>query len=93
MKLFFKYLIFLAIYKTSSVRSYGLESITAKNYEEKVLGNAKEAYILAVKDIGKRSLEDWMEVEYNLRGLFVKVGIIDPRKDGAFLKRKVGQLH
>ena len=54
-----------------------------------MIDGEKEAWIVAVKGAGKVSLDEWKDTEFNLRGLFVRVGIIDPEKDGAFLKRKV----
>ena len=75
--------------KLALSKKYGLVEITSSNYENLVIDGEKEAWIVAVKDAGKVSLDQWKDTEFNLRGLFVRVGIIDPEKDGAFLKRKV----
>lgn len=83
---------FLLLIPFSKSSNYGLEIITSTNYEDKILNGEKDAWILAIKDVGKISLQRWMEVEFNLRGLHVRVGIIDPVKDGGFLKRKVSSL-
>lgn len=85
-----QFLVILSIYNPFVYSfKYGFEKITAKNYEDKILNSEKDACILVVKNVGKISLEELMEVEFRLRGLFIRVGIIDPQKDGAFLKRKV----
>lgn len=84
--------IFLGIFllvKLALSKKYGLVEITSSNYESLVIDGEKDAWIVAVKGVGKVSLDEWKETEFNLRGLFVRVGIIDPEKDGAFLKRKV----
>lgn len=90
---FSKSLLFLVSITTQATfcnsLKYGLAKISSKNYEQTILNGEKNAWILAVKDVGKIPLEQWLEVEFRLRGLNVRVGIIDPQKDGAFLKRKV----
>ncbi|XP_031558377.1 putative protein disulfide-isomerase DDB_G0275025 [Actinia tenebrosa] len=73
---------------TGKSPEYGLAVITAKNYESEIINGDKDAWILAVKDVRKISLEQWKEIEFSVRGMTVRVGIIDPEKDGAFLKRK-----
>jgi len=75
--------------KLALSKNYGLVEITSSNYESLVIDGEKDAWIVAVKGAGKVSLDEWKATEFNLRGLFVRVGIIDPEKDGAFLKRKV----
>lgn len=75
--------------KLALSKKYGLVEITSSNYKNLVIDGEKEAWIVAVKGAGKVSLDQWKDTEFNLRGLFVRVGIIDPEKDGAFLKRKV----
>ena len=75
--------------KLALSKKYGLVEITSSNYESLVIDGEKDAWIVAVKGAGKVSLDEWKDTEFNLRGLFVRVGIIDPEKDGAFLKRKV----
>ena len=57
-----------------------------------VIDGEKDAWIVAVKGAGKISRAEWEHLEVNLRGLFVRVGIIDPDKDGAFMKKKVNSL-
>ena len=57
-----------------------------------VIDGEKDAWIVAVKGGGKISRAEWEHLEVNLRGLFVRVGIIDPEKDGAFMKKKVNSL-
>ena len=74
-------------------KEYGIVEITSENYQNLVIDGDKDAWILAVKGAGKISLDEWEDLEYNLRGLLVRVGIIDPNKDGAFLKKKVGNIH
>lgn len=84
--------IFLGMFflvKFALSKKYGLVEITSSNYETLVIDGEKDAWIVAVKGAGKVSLDEWKETEFSLRGLFVRVGIIDPEKDGAFLKRKV----
>lgn len=76
--------------KLAVSKKNGLVEITSSNYQSLVIDGEKDAWIVAVKRAGKVSLDEWKETEFNLRGLFVQVGIIDPEKDGAFLKRKVG---
>ena len=86
--------IFLGIFfvaKSVFSREYGIVEITSKNYQSLVINEDREAWIVAVKGAGKISPEKWEDLEYKLRGLFVRVGIIDPNKDGAFLKKKVGR--
>ena len=86
--------IFLGIFfvaKSVFSREYGIVEITSKNYQSLVIDEDREAWIVAVKGAGKISPEKWEDLEYKLRGLFVRVGIIDPNKDGAFLKKKVGR--
>ena len=73
-------------------KKYGIVEITSKNYQSLVIDGEKDAWIVAVKGAGKISVDDWKDLEYNLRGLLVRVGIIDPSKDGAFLKKKVGDI-
>lgn len=80
------------VVKIALSKRYGLVEITASNYQSLVIDGGKDAWIVAVKGAGKVSLDEWRETEFNLRGLFVRVGIIDPKKDGAFLKRKVSIL-
>lgn len=75
--------------KLAVSKKNGLVEITSSNYQSLVIDGEKDAWIVAVKRAGKVSLDEWKETEFNLRGLFVQVGIIDPEKDGAFLKRKV----
>ena len=75
--------------KLALSKKYGLVEITSSNYESLVIDGERDAWIVAVKGAGKFSLEKWKDTAFNLRGLFVRVGIIDPEKDGAFLKRKV----
>lgn len=81
----------LSFCRESSGKSpeYGLVEITANNYESEIINGDKDAWILAVKDVKRISLEQWKEFEFEFRGMSVRVGIIDPEKDGAFLKRKV----
>jgi hypothetical protein len=87
---FFLLLKTLIFHKTSGKSpEYGLLEITANNYETEIINGDKDAWILAVKNVGKISLGQWMEFEFSVRGMLVRVGIIDPQKDGAFLKRKV----
>lgn len=69
-------------------KKYGIIEITSKNYQSLVIDGDMEAWIVAVKGAGKISLDKWEDLEYNLRGLSVRVGMIDPSKDGAFLKQK-----
>ena len=57
-----------------------------------VIDGEKDAWIVAVKGGGKISRAEWQDLEVNLRGLFVRVGIIDPEEDGAFMKKKVQPL-
>lgn len=57
-----------------------------------VIDGEKDAWIVAVKAAGKISRAEWEHLEVNLRGLFVRVGIIDPEEDGAFMKKKVKPL-
>lgn len=57
-----------------------------------VIDGEKDAWIVAVKGAGKILRADWQDLEVNLRGLFVRVGIIDPENDGAFMKKKVNSL-
>ena len=47
------------------------------------------AWIVAVRGAGNVSMKKWAELEVELRGMMVNVGIIDPKMDGAFLKRMV----
>lgn len=77
------FLVFVPVFS----KQYGIFEITSKNYQTLVMDGGKDAWIVAVKDAGKISTEKWKDLEYNLRGLFVRVGIIDPNKDGAFLKK------
>lgn len=87
--------IFLGMFflvKFALSKKHGLVEITSSNYETLVTDGEKDAWIVAVKGAGKVSLDEWKETEFSLRGLFVRVGIIDPEKDGAFLKRKVRQF-
>lgn len=77
------------IFKLALSKKHGLVEITASNYQSLVIDGDKDAWIVAVKGAGKISLDEWKETESNLRGLLVRVGIIDPKKHGAFLKRKV----
>ena len=81
-------LLFLA--KLACSKKYGIVEITSKNFQDLVIDGEKDAWIVAVKGTGKISLAEWENMEYNLRGFFVRVGIIDPDKDGAFMKKKVG---
>ena len=78
--------------KLTCSKKYGIVEITSKNYQSLVLDGEKDAWIVAVKGAGKISLDEWKTLEYNLRGLLVRVGIIDPNKDGAFLKNKVSNI-
>lgn len=78
--------------KLTCSKKYGIVEITSKNYQSLVLDGEKDAWIVAVKGAGKISLDEWKTLEYNLRGLLVRVGIIDPNKDGAFLKKKVSNI-
>lgn len=73
-------------------KKYGIVEITSKNYQSLVIDGEKDAWIVAIKGAAKISLDEWEDLEYNLRGLLVRVGIIDPNKDGAFLKKKVGNI-
>ena len=84
--------IFLGIFlvaRSVVSRQYGIVEITSKNYHSLLIDEDREAWIVAVKGAGKISPEKWEDLEYSLRGLFVRVGINDPNKDGAFLKKKV----
>ena len=83
-------LLFLA--KLIFSKKYGIVEITSQNYQDMVIDGEKDAWIVAVKGAGKISRADWQDLEVNLRGLFVRVGIIDPEKDGAFMKKKVNSL-
>ena len=80
------------IAKLAYSKKFGIAEITSKNYQSLVIDGDKDAWIVAVKGAGKISLDEWEDLEYNLRGLLVRVGIIDPNKDGAFLKKKVGNI-
>ena len=68
---------------------YGFLQLSASNFEDTVMNGSKDAWIMAVKGAGKISLEKWVELETLLRGMSVRVGIVDSQKDGAFLKRQV----
>ena len=81
------FLVFVPVFS----KQYGIIEITSKNYQTLVMDGGKDAWVVAVKDAGKISTEKWKNLEYNLRGLFVRVGIIDPNKDGAFLKKNVSR--
>ena len=70
-------------------KQHGILEITSRNYHSLVIDGSKDAWIVAVKGAGKISTINWEDLEYNLRGLYVRVGIIDPNKDGAFLKKEV----
>ena len=83
-------LLFLA--KLIFSKKYGIVEITSQNYQDMVIDGEKDAWIVAVKGAGKISRAEWENLEVNLRGLFVRVGIIDPEKDGAFIKKKVNSL-
>lgn len=90
---FYKFILWMFLLaKLACTKKYGIVEITSKNYQSLVIDGEKDAWIVAVKGTGKISLDEWEEFEYNLRGLFVRVGIIDPNKDGAFLKKKVGDI-
>lgn len=87
------YKFFFAIFLFAKLvysKKYGIIKITSKNYQSLVIDGDMEAWIVAVKGAGKISLDKWEDLEYNLRGLSVRVGMIDPSKNGAFLKQKVG---
>lgn len=71
---------------------HGIVEITASNYQRLVIDGDKDAWIVAVKGAGKVSMDEWRKTELDMRGLSVRVGIIDPDTDGAFLKRKVNCL-
>ena len=83
-------LLFLA--KLVFTKKYGIVEITSQSYQDMVIDGEKDAWIVAVKGAGKISRAEWQDLEVNLRGLFVRVGIIDPEKDGAFMKKKVKPL-
>ena len=83
-------LLFLA--KLVFSKKYGIVEITSQNYQDMVIHGEKDAWIVAVKGTDKISRAEWENLEVNLRGLFVRVGIIDPEKDGAFMKKKVKSL-
>lgn len=79
----------LALIHCKMNAKYGFLQLTSNNFENEVINGSKDAWIVAVKGVGKISLKNWVELENTLRGMSVRVGIIDPSKDGAFLKRKV----
>lgn len=87
--MFFLFALFFLV-KLALSTKHGLVEITAGNYQSLVIDGEKDAWIVAIKGAGKVSMDEWRKTELNLRGLSVRVGIIDPNTDGAFLKRKVG---
>ena len=66
---------------------YGLVEITERNFQTMVFRGGKEAWIIAIKGAGGVSLEEWKETEFNLRGMSVRVGVIDPDKEGVSVLR------
>ena len=80
---------FLVKLEFSLSTKHGIVEITASNYQRLVIDGDKDAWIVAVKGAGKVSMDEWRKTELDMRGLSVRVGIIDPNTDGAFLKRKV----
>ena len=86
--MFFLFALFFLI-KLALSTKHGLVEITAGNYQSLVIDGEKDAWIVAIKGAGKVSMDEWRKTELSLRGLSVRVGIIDPNTDGAFLKRKV----
>lgn len=80
---------FLVKLEFSMSTKHGIVEITASNYQRLVIDGDKDAWIVAVKGAGKVSMDEWRKTELDMRGLSVRVGIIDPDTDGAFLKRKV----
>lgn len=56
------------------------------------MDGGKDVWVVVVKDVGKILIEKWKNLEYNLWGLFVCVGIIDLNKDGVFLKKNVSRI-
>ena len=83
---------FLVKLEFSMSTKHGIVEITASNYQRLVIDGDKDAWIVAVKGAGKVSMDEWRKTELDMRGLSVRVGIIDPDTDGAFLKRKVNCL-
>lgn len=80
---------FLIKLEFSLSTKHGIVEITASNYQRLVIDGDKDAWIVAVKGAGKVSMDEWRKTELDMRGLSVRVGIIDPDTDDAFLKRKV----
>lgn len=80
---------FLVKLEFSLSTKHGIVEITASNYQRLVIDGDKDAWIVAVKGAGKVSMDEWRKTELDMRGLSVRVGIIDLDTDGAFLKRKV----
>ena len=90
---FYKFVLgLLFLVKLIFSKKYGIVEITSQNYLDMVINGEKDAWIVAVKGAGKISRAEWEDLEVNLRGLFVRVGILDPEKDGAFMKKKVNSL-
>ena len=63
---------------------YGLVEITSKNYESEIINGDKDAWILAILNVKKITLQQWEAYEFSLRGMKVRVGIIDPKKTWRF---------
>ena len=80
---------FLVKLEFSLSTKHGIVEITASNYQRLVIDGDKDAWIVAVRGAGKVSMDEWRKTELDMRGLSVRVGIIGPDTDGAFLKRKV----
>ena len=78
---------FLVKLEFSLSTKHGIVEITASNYQRLVIDGDKDAWIVAVKGAGKVSMDEWRKTELDMRGLSVRVGIIDPDTDGAFLKK------
>ena len=85
----FSVMIYIAPIICKKSARYGFLQLNSSNFEGLVIQGAKDAWIVAIKGAGKISFKNWIELENQLRGMSVRVGILDPSKDGAFLKRKV----